>query len=63
MIGMKPLPQFGLVVLEGSLSEVMVCLDMLRWAEVHINVCCRGDTGEMRANAVVCGLPPKFILN
>ena len=55
MIKMKPLPRLGLVVLEGSLPEVMVWLDMLRWAEVTINVYERAGEGEMRANAVCVG--------
>jgi hypothetical protein len=49
---MKTLPRLGLVVLEGSVPEVMDWLDTNRWAETTINVYYREDEGELRANAV-----------
>ncbi len=52
MVVIKNLPQFGQVMLEGSLPDVMVWLDMLRWTEVHINVYQRVGEDEARASAV-----------
>lgn len=52
MLKSKPLPQYGHVVLEGNLYAVIDWLETNTWAAAHINVYCREDTGELRANAV-----------
>jgi len=60
---MKPLLQFGQLMLEGSLPDVMGWLDMFRWAEVTINVYQRVGEDEMRANAVCDMMALKDIIN
>ena len=61
MVTIKLLPQFGQIMLEGSLPDVMECLDMFRWAEATINVYCREDTGGIGANAVCETIPPNIL--
>lgn len=52
MVKIKLLPWLHQVVLDGDLTTVAEWLDTYGWTEATINIYCREDTSEIRANAV-----------